>query len=224
MLRLLLYPLTALLLALGCVELAAAVKGTAANLSAYTFVAMGVALYLLLSAIRGLNKNLEWLRTFSHELTHTVVGMMFFRKIHSFQAGVSSGVMKHSGGLRFGDTLISLAPYCLPIFTYLLLFLRELSAESSLYIFDMLVGITAAFHIGCFRRQTGSYQSDIRGVGVVFSYLFIVTMWVVNLAIALLSIRIGVIEAFKDFAVDGWNTLCSWYTLAAQIIGDTFAR
>jgi NHS family xanthosine MFS transporter len=89
--------------------------------------------------------------------------------------------MSHSGGLRFGTVFISLAPYCLPLFTYPLLFLRELGATNSLYIFDIMIGVVTAFHIGCFRRQIGLHQTDITGVGVFRSALFIVAMWIVDL-------------------------------------------
>lgn len=217
MLRILFYPITIIALALGTTELIPAVKWVISHPAKYQFVAIGMAAYIAITAIRVLNKNLEWMRTFSHELSHTIVGMMFLRKIHSFEAGVGTGVMSHSGGLRFGDTFISLAPYCLPIFTYLLLFLRELGAPSSLYIFDIMIGVTVAFHIGCFRRQTGRHQTDITGIGITRSYLFIITMWVINLAVLLLSIRMGVLDAFKSLALGSWDTLTDWYAEAVRL-------
>ena len=126
--------------------------------------------------------------------------------------------MSHSGGLRFGTVFISLAPYCLPLFTYPLLFLRELGAANSLYIFDIMIGFTAAFHIGCFRSQIGTHQTDITSVGILRSYLFIFAMWVVNLTILLLSIRYGVIDAFKTLAVEYWSTVVSWWHIVVGYI------
>ena len=185
---------------------------------------MGIGGFIVLSILRIFNKNLEWLRTFSHELSHTVVGLLFFRKIHSFQAEIGTGVMSHSGGIRFGDIFISLAPYCLPLFTYILLFLRELGASSSLYIFDIMIGFTTAFHISCFRRQIGSYQSDITSVGILRSYLFIFAMWVVNLTILLLSIRMGVLESFKELAIDYWDTITDWWQVAYSTVKSWIAK
>ncbi|MBQ3209725.1 MAG: M50 family metallopeptidase [Alistipes sp.] len=214
MLRILFYPLIAATLAVGITEIIPIAEWLIAHPLKYQYVGMGMAGYVLLTFIGFFNKNLEWLRTFSHELSHTVVGMMFLRKIHSFEAGVGEGVMSHSGGFRFGTIFISLAPYCLPIFTYLLLFLRELGAANSLYIFDIMIGVVTAFHIGCFRRQIGLHQTDITSVGAFRSALFIVAMWIVNLSVLLLSIRVGVLEAFKRLAIDYFEDLQRWSKIA----------
>jgi hypothetical protein len=49
------------------------------------------------------------MQTFSHELTHTIVGLMFGRKIHAFRATAGEGgEMCHSGG-RFNATVILLS-------------------------------------------------------------------------------------------------------------------
>lgn len=218
MLRLLSFPLIILLIALGVTEIIPVIKWSIGHYIIYKWVGVGMAAYFVLSIIRIFNKNLEWLRTFSHELSHTIVGMMFLRKIHSFEAGEGEGEMSHSGGLRFGTIFISLAPYCLPIFTYLLLFLRELGAQNSLYIFDIMIGFTAAFHIGCFRRQIGTHQTDITSVGVLRSYLFIFAMWTVNLTILLLSIRYGVIDAFKTLAINYYDQIVIWWKYAVRFV------
>lgn len=210
MFRILTYPLIFLTIAVGITELIPAVKWGVSHYIIYKWVGLGMAIYFVLSIIRLFNKNLEWLRTFSHELTHTIVGLMFLRKIHSFEAGQGEGVMSHSGGLRFGTIFISLAPYCLPLFTFPLLLLRELSAANSLYIFDILIGLSLAFHIGCFRSQIGRHQTDITSVGVFKSYIFIFAMWIVNLTIILMSIRMGVIDAFKNLGIEYWENIREW--------------
>ena len=130
--------------------------------------------------------------------------------------------MSHSGGLRFGTIFISLAPYCLPLFTFPLLFLRELSATNSLYIFDIIIGLTLAFHIGCFRSQIGRHQTDITSVGVFKSYLFIFAMWVVNLTIILMSTRMGVIDAFKNLGIEYWNDIREWSLWLASFVKGLF--
>lgn len=216
MFRILFFPLIALLIALGVTEIIPVIKWTIGHYIIYKWVGVGMLGYFGLSIIRIFNKNLEWLRTFSHELSHTIVGMMFLRKIHSFEANIGEGEMSHSGGLRFGAIFISLAPYCLPIFTYLLLFLRELGAQNSLYIFDIMIGFTAAFHIGCFRRQIGRHQTDITSIGILRSYLFIFAMWTVNLTILLLSIRYGVIDAFKTLAINYYEQTIVWWKYAVR--------
>lgn len=224
MFKILFYPIILLLIAVSVVTIIPVIKWVIGHYIIYRYLAMGMGGFIVLSILRIFNKNLEWLRTFSHELSHTVVGLLFFRKIHSFQAEIGTGVMSHSGGLRFGDIFISLAPYCLPLFTYILLFLRELGASSSLYIFDIMIGFTTAFHISCFRRQIGSYQSDITSVGILRSYLFIFAMWVVNLTILLLSIRMGVLESFKELAIDYWDTITDWWQVAYSTVKSWIAK
>lgn len=218
MFRLLFFPLIIATLAVGITEIIPIAEWLIAHPIKYQYVGMGMAGYFVVTLLGFFKKNLEWVRTFSHELSHTIVGMMFFRKIHSFEAGVGSGVMSHSGGLRFGTIFISLAPYCLPIFTYLFLFLRELGATSSLYIFDIIIGVTTAFHIGCFRRQIGLHQTDITSVGAFRSALFIVAMWIVNLSVLLLSIRMGVLKAFKTLAVEYYEDLVMWSKVALDFV------
>jgi hypothetical protein len=81
-----------------------------------------------------------------------------------------------------------------------------------------MIGFTAAFHIGCFRRQTGTYQSDIRSMGILRSYLFIFAMWTLNLTILLLSIRYGVIDAYKNLAVEYYDQIITWWKMAMKYI------
>ena len=93
----------------------------------YKWFAIGFVAFFILRLLPFIRRNEEMLQTFTHELTHTIVAVMFFRKIHYFHAEERSGVMGHSGG-KFGQNFITLAPYCLPIFTYVFLLLRIIGA------------------------------------------------------------------------------------------------
>lgn len=210
------YPLIIIALILGFIEFLPSAKWFFGHLPRYQYVGIGMLVYWGIFFLKVFQKNLEWLRTFSHELSHTIVGMLFLRKIHSFNAGEGSGEMVHSGGLRFGDIFISLAPYCLPIFTWMLLLLRELSAARSIYIFDILIGITIAFHIDCFRTQIGNYQTDIKNQGYTRSYLFIIAMWFINLTIILESIRRGLFEGLTHTFSGYWESICSFFAWVAE--------
>ena len=108
--------------------------------------------------------------------------------------------------------------------TYLLLFLRVLGDQSSLYIFDIMIGVTLAFHIGCFRSQIGLHQTDITSVGAFRSALFIVAMWIVNLSVLLLSIRYGVFKAFKELAIAYYNSLHEWCKFAVDFVMSYFGK
>jgi hypothetical protein len=169
---------------------------------------IGIGSYFILRLIPQLKKNEEWLQTFSHELSHTIVGLLFFQRIHSFQAGEKSGAVYHSGH-RFGETFISLAPYYLPIFTFAFLLLRIIGAWKSLYIFDIFIGFTLAFHCLCFAKQTRSYQTDISSVGYVKAYLFIACALLFNLTIILLSIRKGIVNANIYLFTNYWDDIVS---------------
>lgn len=154
------------------------------NLEMYKWAAIGIISFAVCS--RFFNKNLNWFSTFSHELTHAVVSLMLFRKIHSFNAGLGTGQISTSGSER-SLIFVDLAPYCFPLFTYLLLAIRLMLSRDMLMYYDMLVGMSIGFHAYCFYTQTGSYQTDINKHPLSFSYLYIVTALLFNLCVILVS-------------------------------------
>jgi hypothetical protein len=161
----------------------------------YLWFGIGVVAYIVLKQLRILRKNAEWFETQTHEWTHTIVALMFGQKIHSVSAGEGEGVVYHSG--RFSRNIfISLAPYCLPVYSYAFCVLRLLSAKRTLHIFDLLIGFTLVFHLVAFKKQTKSYQPDIREFGLPVSYIFIAAFLFFNLTIILLTIRTGIGSAF----------------------------
>lgn len=155
------------------------------QLELYKWAACGCLAFLLLRNL--LKKNMKFLETFTHELTHTIVALLFLRKVHSFEAKESSGFIMTSGKDNWSMAALSLAPYCLPIYTYLLLSLRSLISDQGFWIFDILIGITIAFHIHCFIKQTGNYQTDINKYPLIFSYSYIFTAHLVNLCVTIVA-------------------------------------
>lgn len=196
----------ATLLALVAKEFWPVLKWMALHPKVYMWFFIGVGAYFLVRLIPPLNKNEEWLQVFSHELSHTTVGLLFFQRIHSFQAGEKSGVVYHSGR-RFGETFISLAPYYLPLFTFAFLLLRIIGAWKALYVFDFFIGFTLAFHCLCFAKQTRMYQTDISSVGYVKAFLFIICFLLFNLTIIFLSIRKGIVNANVYLFTNYWNDI-----------------
>ena len=214
-------PLLALLLALQLRESVGIVKAiffptppmtVSGNLDMYLWTAVGAVAYTLLRGL--LRKNIVWLETFSHELTHIVVSLMLFRKIHSFRAGQGSGEVTTSGS-DVSRVFVSLAPYCLPIFTYLLLFFRPLIKADSLYVYDILVGISIAFHAICFKTQTGNHQPDINRFPLFFSYLYIAAALLFNLNTILVSYwsSKNVFSAFVYSLQSMWEGTTSFISL-----------
>ena len=148
------------------------------QLEMYKWMACGFCLFFFLRML--IRKNLTWFETFSHELTHIVVALLLFRKVHSFHAEEDSGVVYTSSSSQNGLIPMALAPYCLPIFTYLFLILRPLVAFNGLWVIDIMIGISVAFHMGCFRHQTGKYQTDINQYPLYFSYAYIYVARLIN--------------------------------------------
>ena len=187
-------------------EFWSAMKWMFGHLGFYKWFFIGFGAYFVLRLIPLFRKNEEFMQVFSHELTHTVVGLLFFQRIHSFEANEKEGVVWHSG-IKIGSLFISLAPYYLPVFTFAFLLLRIIGANKSLYVFDLIIGFTLAFHCLCFIKQTKPYQTDISSNGYLLSYLFIVCFLLFNLTIILLSIRKGIINANLYLFPNYWNDL-----------------
>lgn len=155
--------------------------GVLRQLSIYQWVGVGIAAFTVIHSV--VKKNMTWLETFSHELTHIVVALLFFRRVHSFHAEEGSGVVYTSGKHEYALAPMALAPYCLPIFTYLLLSIRCLMDFHGMWIYDVIIGMTICFHSFCFKNQTGNYQTDINQYPLSFSYLYIVTALLINFCI-----------------------------------------
>lgn len=220
LLNILYYPLILALLVLSVLHGKDAVLWLIGHLTVYKWFGVGMGACFALHILPFVNKNLKFFQTFSHELTHTIFSILFLRRIGSFQvSNGGGGEMTHTGGL-FGDTVIALTPYCCPIFTFFFLFLRLLAKDATAFMwFDILVGYTLMFHITCFVSQTGNHQSDIYNIGYFKAYLFIVTFWIFNATIILMSIRMGIWKAnlylfplfWKDLLF-AWNWLSHWVT------------
>ncbi len=160
-------------------------KSMLSQLEVYKWVALGMVLYALVRP--HIRKNLLFVETFSHEFTHFIVALLFNKRMHSFHAEQGSGAIFTSGRHKSSLVPIALAPYCLPVFTYLLLSFRWMLNFHGAWIFDIIIGITICFHFYCFKTQIGNHQTDINQYPLSFSYLYIFTAWLINLCIILPS-------------------------------------
>ncbi len=141
------------------------------SLLPFAWLAAGAAAYGLFRYF--VKRNMGWLETQSHELTHSVVAILFGRRIHALQAKEDEGVVYTSGRSSLGLIPMSLAPYCLPWITLLLLALRPIITPAGLWIFDFILGVTLCFYIVCFWTQTRTNQTDINTYPLSFSYTYI---------------------------------------------------
>jgi hypothetical protein len=214
-------------LALTAVELYPALMFGKEHYELYKWFGIGFGAYFILHFLF-FRKNGEFAQTFSHELTHAIVGLMFGKKLHSFSATSNNGGEISYSGERFGDVFIALSPYCFPIFTYVFLFLSIVGAPNYSMWFDILIGFTLAFHVVCFAKQTRSYQPDIQKHGYFKSYLFIVMFWFFNATIILLSIRKGVVDSVAYLFPQYWDSIMTaWvymYDTITPIISTIFTQ
>ena len=212
-LRIFSYPLIILFLVLTALQVPHVVGDAYMMWKMYTPLIGGTVGYFLLSLLPFISKNKEHMMTFSHEMTHWVTSLMFFHKLHSFQVGEDVGSITHSGG-RIGDLFIGLSPYCFPLFTLMLLFLRFMIIPDYLWGYDIFLGLTLGFHIACFCNHTGTYQSDIRERGIFRSYLFIVAFWLFFVILILVGIKSNMFLAIKSIFIGYWESLVDF----AQIV------
>jgi hypothetical protein len=212
------YPVLAVLIVLAALEFIPAVKVFFTHLNVYKWLLIGVGVFLILCyvvrpLVRGRNSstgdrdffNIDWLSTFTHELSHTIAGMLMLHNIHNFRASIREGEMQHSG--KYGSTFITLAPYTLLIYTFPVLLFRLMGQNAFIYIVDFLVGLTLAFHIRCFCTQTGFYQPDLKKVGLVKSAMYISFWHLFNASLIILSIRKGVWGAIGYLFTNYWHDL-----------------
>lgn len=190
------------------------------QLEIYKWFAIGIIVFTFVRKL--IKRNMSFLEVFSHELTHTIVALCFNRRIHTFQAGEYNGIISTSGK-NYSIIPIALAPYCLPIFTYLLLSIRWMLDFHGMWFYDIVIGMTACFHYFCFKTQIGNHQTDINQYPLVFSYFYIITAWLINLCIILPSFfpnmngrgyaeplyHYGVWSSIYRLLLSWWDTLLS---------------
>jgi len=170
----------------------------------HVYFAAGFAAFFLLYLVPRVHGNIKWLMSFSHEFTHLLFAVLFFRKIHRFKVDDKESYVSYSGGW-FGYHIITLAPYCIPVFTLALLpwrFTTSGDIKLYLHIIDVLLGFTYAFHILTWIRQIRLSQSDIIGPGILKSILFITFFQLLFLSLVLLTPVSGVVLALKRVFIE----------------------
>lgn len=199
-------------------------------ISRYKWVGVGIAVYALIyylthkyrKSVKTIGGNMDFMETFSHELTHAIMAISCMRKITSFHVEKKNGVVWMSGG-KWGEAIITLSPYCVPIFTIIMLFLwslvatRSLVANDGLMSFDIIIGMTLAFHVLCFWSQTGDFQSDIKTFNKYFSYTFI---WILRLLMLLIILLCYMPDRHTGQPLKLWGAF--WY-LIVQLWNDIMA-
>ena len=158
------------------------------------FVAYGV-FATTLWALR-MRHNLDWFMKFTHELTHTLLALLFGRKIYEFIVrGRECRVRYDIGKLGIGYLPITLSPYCIPIYTFMIFPFRFAGDAHYMIIFDALIAFTYAFHIHAFIKQTRFTQPDIENCGRARAVAFISFTHLAVLSLILATPKGGVLKA-----------------------------
>lgn len=158
-------------------------RGLICGFAAYAFCLT----FLISPKIR---HNLNWFMHFTHELTHTLVALLFFRRIEEFLVSGRDCHVRYQKS-RFGYIPITLSPYCIPIYTFLLFPFRYFGDYKYMFAFDVMIAFTYAFHIHSFIKYTRYTQSDIEGCGLARSTAFIAFIHCAVLALILSMPRSG---------------------------------
>lgn len=174
--------------------------------SVKSFIWLGVGLVVYWAVNRFLFATPKILKTGSHELDHALVCCLFLKKVTEFNVREDSGEIYHVRGGIVSSTFISLAPYCLPLFSYVLLVFKPFIDAEFVWLADLMIGVVTAFHFHCFREQTHMGQSDITQFGSRWMPLwFIYAFRFFNLMVILRSLLPGLnvfkayIAIFEDF-------------------------
>ena len=152
-----------------------------------------VVFLMILTIVKG-KHNLNWFMKFTHELTHTLVALVFFRKIHEFVVR-GRECFVHYDPPRVGYLPITLSPYCIPIYTLMIFPFRFAGDSHYMIIFDALIAFTYAFHVHAFIKQTRFTQNDIENCGIAQSVSFISFVHLAMISLILAIPKGGVLKA-----------------------------
>lgn len=151
-------------------------------------------LFLIILTVLRSRHNLNWFMKFTHELTHTLVALVFFRKIHEFVVR-GRECFVHYDPPRVGYLPITLSPYCIPIYTLMIFPFRFAGDSHYMIIFDALIAFTYAFHVHAFIKQTRFTQNDIENCGIAQSVSFISFVHLAMISLILAIPKGGVLKA-----------------------------
>ena len=158
------------------------------------FFAYGMFLFSLV--IPRVRHNLNWFMKFTHELAHTLVALLFFARIKEFVVRDRDCYVNYKSG-PIGYIPVTLAPYCIPVYTFMLFPFRFVGDAGYMIVFDALIAFSYAFHIHMFIRQTRLAQPDIENCGTGRSAAFIMFVHFTVLALILAIPKGGVLNAVQ---------------------------
>ncbi len=163
------------------------------------FVVGGILMVILCLVFRG---NRDIIITSHHEVAHFVASLFTGKEIYQMKIGKQEGSVV-SGGNKFMVEMVALAPYCLPIYAYVIMLFGSAWARDMLWLYSLLLGMCYTCHLISIKKDfqslkiMGRHQDDINRYPLIFSYTYILCFWLFNTYIVLISVRSDVFKAFK---------------------------
>ena len=176
------------------------------------FAAYG--LFLVSMIVPRMRHNLNWFMKFTHELTHTLVAVLFFAKIREFVVKDRDCYVNYKAG-PIGYVPITLSPYCIPIYTFMLFPFRFAGDSHYMIVFDALIAFSYAFHVHSFIKQTRFRQPDIENCGKPRSVTFIAFVHMAVISLIMATPKGGVLKAiyrvFWEYPIDIISNPVGWF-------------
>ena len=176
------------------------------------FAAYG--LFLVSMIVPRMRHNLNWFMKFTHELTHTLVAVLFFAKIREFVVKDRDCYVNYKAG-PIGYVPITLSPYCIPIYTFMLFPFRFAGDSHYMIVFDALIAFTYGFHVHSFIKQTRFRQPDIENCGNARSVTFISFVHLAVISLIMATPKGGVLKAihrvFWEYPIDILSNPVEWF-------------
>ena len=176
------------------------------------FAAYG--LFLVSMIVPRMRHNLNWFMKFTHELTHTLVAVLFFAKIREFVVKDRDCYVNYKAG-PIGYVPITLSPYCIPIYTFMLFPFRFAGDSHYMIVFDALIAFSYAFHVHSFIKQTRFRQPDIENCGKARSVTFISFVHLAVISLIMATPKGGVLKAihrvFWEYPIDILSNPVGWF-------------
>ena len=184
----------------------------------YVGLLVGFVMYIffaLMLVVLRIGHNLNWFMKFTHELTHTLIALLFFKKINEFVVkGRECYVNYKVGKYGVGYIPITLSPYCIPIYTFMIFPFRFAGDSHYMIFFDALIAFSYAFHLHLFIKQTRFTQPDIENCGIARSVSFLAFVHLAVASLVLATPKGGVLKAlgrvFYDYPMQVLTSPFTW--------------
>jgi hypothetical protein len=148
------------------------------------------------------------LRVFIHESKHAVLVLFFGSSLKGFHSGRDEGYVTYEveENRRHYVPLITLAPYCLPLFSFPMLLLCLVFGSDYHESCTLLLGLTLGADLSFSYSEINPLQSDFRAVvgGFFMSSLYIGGVFFLWVSVCLLWV-VGGGNAFFYAAAMGWK-------------------